>query len=225
MIVSELRCFYIKSGGNTSTSSWARCFFTFKEVISWFEVQINRQYLSIKQKTEVTMTTKKISLYAILLSIGLTLHLIPSFSLFGMKMDFLLAMMFIALKFSDERIEILSIALVFGIASAMTTSMPGGQIPNIIDKLITAFTFYYLTQFVNPKKNRIIQLFITFISTLLSGSVFILSAILITGLTLDFNYLFIFVVIPTAFGNTLIVQLLVEAMEKIKFTKLRSVYK
>ena len=61
-----------------------------------------------------------------------------------MKPDMMLLMMFLAIVLFPEKKNVLVVALGCGLLSALTTGFPGGQIPNIIDKLVTAFVFYFL---------------------------------------------------------------------------------
>ena len=90
------------------------------------------------------MKTKTLVSLAMLLGIGTALHfIIPGFFL-GMKPDMMLLMMFLAIVLFPEKKNVLVVALGCGLLSALTTGFPVGQIPNIIDKLVTAFIFYFL---------------------------------------------------------------------------------
>ena len=92
--------------------------------------------------------------------------------------------------------------LLSGIITAMTTTFPGGQLPNLIDKMITAILVYYLIKAI---KTGVIQMgVIGFIGTLTSGIIFLTSALAIVGLPAPIGILVTTIVIPTAIANTLI---------------------
>ena len=81
--------------------------------------------------------TRKLALNAVLLGIGLVLHQIEP-AIFGVKPDMTLIMLFtIMILNKDSYKSCLVCGIITGIFSAMTTSFPGGQIPNLIDKFVT----------------------------------------------------------------------------------------
>ena len=80
------------------------------------------------------MKTKNIITTALLLAIGMVLHFITPPVYGGIKPDFLLSCMFIAILIQDDFSNALAAGLTAGIMSAMTTSFPGGQLPNLIEK-------------------------------------------------------------------------------------------
>jgi hypothetical protein len=93
-------------------------------------------------------------------------------------------------------------ALLSGAITALTTTFPGGQIPNIIDKLITCFIVYLLIKLLDRFKSKQGTVgFIAFVGTIISGSVFLYSALLLVGLPAPFTILFVGIVLPTAFAN------------------------
>ena len=92
-----------------------------------------------------------------LLAIGLILHQITPGIFGGMKFDFLLIFMFVSILINVKLKNIILTALLGGLLSAMTTTFPGGQLPNILDKIVTCivvfglirlFKNYYLNIFV-----------------------------------------------------------------------------
>lgn len=88
------------------------------------------------------MKTKTLVSLSLLIGIGAALHfIVPGFFL-GMKPDMMLLMMFLAITLFPAKKNVFIVALAAGAISAMTTTFPAGQIPNIIDKLATAFLFY-----------------------------------------------------------------------------------
>ncbi len=165
------------------------------------------------------MKTKNMTISAILLAIGLLLHyIIPGIPfLGGMKMDFLLAMMFIAIFMQEDIKSVIAISLVAGILSALTTTFPGGQPANIVDKLVTGpFVYLMYTNLKSIKigKVEITKLIICFISTIVSGSVFLGVALSINQLPLSFISLFIGVVIPASIVNTIGIVFLDKVLSK-----------
>ena len=149
------------------------------------------------------MKTKTLVSLSLLIGIGAALHfIIPGFFL-GMKPDMMLLMMFLAIVLFPEKKNVFIVAMAAGAISAMTTTFPGGQIPNIIDKLVTAFLFYLL--FIGFKKfsTSVISVSIlTALGTIISGAVFLGSAYYIVSLPGPFVVLFGAVVLPAVLLNT-----------------------
>lgn len=149
------------------------------------------------------MKTKTLVSLSLLIGIGAALHfIVPGFFL-GMKPDMMLLMMFLAIVLFPEKKNVFIVALAAGAISAMTTTFPGGQIPNIIDKLVTAFLFYLL--FIGFKKfsTSVISVSIlTALGTIISGAVFLGSAYYIVSLPGPFVVLFGAVVLPAVLLNT-----------------------
>lgn len=175
----------------------------------------------ISYKKEIKMKTKNMTTSAILLSIGLLLHyIIPGIPfLGGMKMDFLLAMMFISIFMQDDIKGVLAISLTAGIISALTTTFPGGQPANIVDKIITGpfvYYFYMMLQNVITKNKGITKLITSFISTIVSGSTFLIVALSINKLPLSFVTLFLTIVIPASILNTVGIMLIDKVLSKSK---------
>lgn len=147
------------------------------------------------------MNLRKIILSSLLLSIGLVLHQLVPPILFGMKPDFLLSMMFIAIFLCEDYKLSLVIGITAGILTAATTTFPAGQLPNIIDKIITSnliFLLFKVLKFNNQLKISIVS----FIGTLISGTVFLGSAYILVGLPGPFLALILGVVIPATGFNT-----------------------
>ncbi len=148
------------------------------------------------------MNLRKTILSSLLLAIGLVLHqLVPPF-LFGMKPDFLLSMMFIAIILADDYRLTIIIGLAAGILTAATTTFPGGQIPNIIDKFVTCNLVYFMLKLLkNTVNNQIKIVIISLIGTLASGGVFLGAAFILVGLPGSFLTLVIAVILPAALFN------------------------
>ncbi|MDP4090082.1 MAG: tryptophan transporter [Bacillota bacterium] len=155
------------------------------------------------------MNTRKLTLSAILMAIGVILHYIVPGIGDGMKPDAFLSMMFIAILICDDYKSTLAIGFTAGILTALTTTFPGGQIPNIIDKLITCQIVFAIATITKKLYQQVRIFIISIIGTLVSGTVFLLSAQLIVGLPkgLPFSFFFETVVLPTVVLNTVLVVL------------------
>lgn len=150
------------------------------------------------------MNLRKLVTASLLLAIGMILHQMTPPLVMGMKPDFLLAMMFIAIALCDDYKLTVVIGIAAGILTAATTSFPGGQLPNIIDKLITSqIVFLMFKIFKNKLNNQISMITVSIIGTLISGSVFLASALFIVGLPAPFEVLFLTIIIPATAINTI----------------------
>lgn len=140
----------------------------------------------------------------LLLAIGLILHQITPGILGGMKFDFLIIFMIIAILLNPKFQNALLTGLLGGLLSAMTTTFPGGQLPNMLDKLVTCFVLYFLIKMLNKfNLNYIAVGFLGGVGTFISGMVFLTSALYIVGLPAPLMALVIGIVIPTTIINTL----------------------
>lgn len=150
------------------------------------------------------MNLRKLVTASLLLAIGMILHQMTPPLVMGMKPDFLLAMMFIAIALCDDYKLTVVIGIVAGILTAATTTFPGGQLPNIVDKLITSQVAFLMFKIVKTKlSNQISMITVSIIGTLISGSVFLASALFIVGLPAPFEVLFLTIVIPATAINAI----------------------
>lgn len=151
------------------------------------------------------MNTKKMTINAILLAIGALLHYItPAFGL-PMQPDFALIMLFLIIFMNEDYKTALIAGIITGIFTALTTKFPGGQLPNMIDKLITANVVYFaLLPLRNKLKANIKMPIILLLGTVVSGITFLASASFIVGLPASFNVLFIAVVLPATLINAVV---------------------
>jgi hypothetical protein len=154
------------------------------------------------------MNLRKLTLASLFLGIGVLLHYtIPALP-GGMKPDTSLAMMFIAILICEDYKTATVIGFATGILTALTTTFPAGQVPNIIDKIVTSQVIYAIIYLLRNKAPQPIRFFIiSVIGTLLSGTVFLASAQALVGLPpgMTFSALFIMVVIPATIANTVMV--------------------
>ncbi len=154
----------------------------------------------------------------LLLTIGFVLHQITPSILGGMKFDFLIIFMIVSILLNSNFENIILSGLLAGLLSAMTTTFPGGQLPNVIDKIITCLILFIIIRYINKfKSNPIIIGLIGSLGTFLSGTIFLVSAFFIVGLPVPMNLLIISVVIPTTIingiGTVFIYKITKKAME------------
>lgn len=169
------------------------------------------------------MNTKNLVILALLAGIGVVLHTImPSF--LGIKPDMMLAMMFLGIILVPEIKSVVLMGIVTGVLSALTTGFPNGQIPNMIDKFITALIFFGLFLALRKFTNTIVCAgVLTAVGTLVSGTVFLGSAFFLVGLPGPFAALFAVGVLPAIALNTVIMVILYPIAQSIfKRTKLTS---
>lgn len=159
------------------------------------------------------MNVKKMILNAILIAIGALLHQITPALGLPMQPDFALAMLFIIILINDDYKTTLISSLIMGIITALTTKFPGGQLPNIIDKLVTAQIVYIIFKLIGNKLNDNIKIIISLsFGTVISGIVFLFSASILVGLPSSFISLVVIVVLPAALMNILLGTVLYKAI-------------
>ena len=150
------------------------------------------------------MKLKNMILTSLLIAIGLVLHYIVPPIVGGMKPDFLLAMLFVALYIDNSPKNALVAGILAGIFSALTTGFPGGQVANMCDKIVTAFVVMLMIRVFDKFNSNFSVIITAFVGTVISGVVFLQTALLIVGnLPVAFPVLFTTVVIPAALVNTI----------------------
>lgn len=138
----------------------------------------------------------------LLLTIGFIMHQITPGILGGMKFDFLLIFMFIAILLNPKFQNAMITGLLGGLLSAMTTTFPGGQIPNLLDKITTCLVLFVLIKSLQRfNMNSFIVGVLGGIGTIISGMVFLISAYFIVGLPAPMGSLVIGIVVPTTIVN------------------------
>ena len=151
------------------------------------------------------MNTKNLVLMALLVAVGAALYIVVPGINGGMKADFMLTMMFIGIILFPTFKETFLLAVTSGVLSGLFSTFPGGFLPNIIDKFVTGFVFLLvvlaLRKFI---KNIIVNYCIVGLGTVLSGTLFLSMALLLTDVPIDFKYLFLTVVIPTTALNVIV---------------------
>lgn len=163
------------------------------------------------------MNTRTLVSLALLIGIGTVLHAVMPPLFFGMKPDMLLTMMFLGILLYPTRKEVLVLAIATGIVSALTTSFPGGQIANMIDKPVTAFVFLGLLTILRVTQPSILSASVlTAVGTLVSGTVFLSTALVFFGLPQTFVGLFAAVVLPATIVNTIVMVVIFPVVQGIR---------
>lgn len=161
------------------------------------------------------MNLRKLLMAALLLGLGLVLHGLTPPILLGMRPDFLLAMMFMVIMSGTNLMETLVVGFLSGILTALTTTFPGGQIGNMIDKPVTALFAFGLCLLLRRFHPVLKVLVIPFLGTVVSGAAFLGSVAFVAGLPGSFWGLILVVVLPAAVINTATVSLLHPVMGKV----------
>ena len=151
--------------------------------------------------------TKQLVTNSLLLAVGFLLHyLTPAIGL-PMQIDFSLITLILVITLNKSSFNTcIASGLVTGIFSGLTSKFPLGFIPNIIDKITTAIVVYLLLKLLDKTtlSIKIKAIIVNAVGTLVSGVVFLASALILVGLPAPFSLLFVTVVIPAIAVNTVI---------------------
>lgn len=148
------------------------------------------------------MNTKNLVLMAMLVSVGAALYvIIPGFN-GGMKPDFMLTMMFIGILLFPYTKNVFLLAVTTGVISGLFSTFPGGFVPNIIDKFVTAFVFLAAVLIFKKYAAKLpASIALAAGGTALSGAIFLSAAIFVIGADIPFSALFVTVVVPAMLIN------------------------
>ena len=152
------------------------------------------------------MKTKQLVTNSLLLAVGFLLHYVTPAIGLSMQIDFSLITLILVINLNKNSFSTcIAGGIATGIFSGLTTKFPMGLIPNIIDKLVTTVAVYLLIRLLDKTTlhSRIKAVITNAVGTLVSGVVFLVSALLLTGLPAPFSVLFITVVIPAIVVNTI----------------------
>ena len=152
-------------------------------------------------------TTKQLTINALLLAVGFILHYFTPAIGLPMQIDFSLITMILVINLNRNSFSTcLASGVATGIFSGITSKFPLGFIPNIIDKITTAIVVYLLLKLLDKTAlhSKIKAVITNAVGTVISGTVFLVSALLFTGLPAPFSVLFITVVIPAIVVNTIV---------------------
>ena len=149
--------------------------------------------------------TKQLVTNALLLAVGFLLHYVTP-AIGFMQIDFSLITLILVITLNRNSFSTcVASGLATGIFSGLTTKFPLGFIPNIIDKIVTTIFVYLLLKLLDKTtlNSKIKAIVVNAVGTLLSGMVFLASALLLTNLPAPFFVLFTTVVIPATIVNTI----------------------
>ncbi|HET7578729.1 MAG TPA: tryptophan transporter [Bacillales bacterium] len=149
------------------------------------------------------MKTLPLVLSGVLLAVGAVLNVVLPDFFFGMSPDMLLTFMFLAILMFPKAKNVLVIGIATGVLAAITTSFPGGQIPNLVERPFTAFIVFGLFLLLRKNQSIITAAILTIVGTMISGTIFLSFALMIVGLPGGGTFLgfFIAVVLPAAAIN------------------------
>ena len=150
--------------------------------------------------------TKQLVSNSLLLAVGFLLHYVTPAIGLPMQIDFSLITLILVIKLNKNSFgTCLASGVATGIFSGITTKFPMGLIPNIIDKIMTTIAVYLLIRLLDKTTlhNKIKAVITNAVGTVISGTVFLVSALLLTGLPAPFSLLFVTVVIPATIVNTI----------------------
>ena len=153
------------------------------------------------------MKTKQLVTNSLLLAVGFLLHYVTPAIGLPMQIDFSLITLVLIINLNKNSFSTcIASGVATGIFSGLTTKFPLGFIPNIIDKLVTTIFVYLLIKLLDKTAlhSKIKAIVVNAVGTLLSGIVFLVSALLFTGLPAPFFVLFTAIVIPATVVNTVI---------------------
>ena len=162
---------------------------------------------------ERNINVKKMILNAILIAVGTLLHQITPALGLPMQPDFAIVMLFIIILINSDYKTTLISSIIMGIITALTTKFPGGQLPNIIDKLITGHVIYFIFSIMGSRVSDKIKILIGLsFGTIVSGLSFLGSASILVGLPGSFITLVTVIVLPTVLMNIVLGSVLYKAI-------------
>ena len=150
--------------------------------------------------------TKQLVSNSLLLAVGFILHAVTPTLGLPMQVDFSLITLILIINLNKNNFNVgIASGLATGIFSGITTKFPMGMIPNIIDKIVTTIFVYLLIKLLDKTalSSKIKSIAVNAVGTVISGTVFLVSALLLVGLPAPFSVLFITVVIPATIVNTI----------------------
>ena len=150
--------------------------------------------------------TKQLVTNSLLLAVGFLLHYVTPAIGLPMQIDFSLITLILVINLNKNSFgACMAAGIATGIFSGITTKFPMGMIPNIIDKIVTTIAAYLLIKLLDKTAlhNKIKAVITNAVGTLISGTVFLVSALLLVGLPAPFSLLFATVVIPAVVVNTI----------------------
>ena len=161
--------------------------------------------------------TKQLVTNSLLLAVGFLLHYVTPAIGLPMQIDFSLITMILVINLNKNSFSTCLVSgVATGIFAGITSKFPFGLVPNIVDKIITTIFVYLLLKLLDKTAlhSKIKAIVVNAVGTLVSGTVFLVSALLLVGLPVPFSVLFTTVVIPAIAVNTVIGFLVSNICEK-----------
>ena len=152
------------------------------------------------------MNTKNLVLMALLVAVGAALYVVTPGFVQGMKPDFMLTMMFIGILLFPTAKDTFLLGITTGVLSGLFTTFPGGFVPNIVDKTVTAFIFLAAVILLSKiAQNIVAQAVLVGVGTIVSGAIFLSVALFVIGSDVGktFGALFTLVVLPAVAFNAI----------------------
>ena len=153
------------------------------------------------------MKTKQLTINALLLAVGFILHYVTPTLGLPMQIDISLITLILIINLNRNSFSTcLASGVATGIFAGITSKFPFGLVPNIVDKIMTTIFVYLLIRLLDKTTlhSKVKAVIINAVGTLVSGTVFLVSALILVGLPAPFFVLFITVVIPAIIINTVI---------------------
>ena len=160
--------------------------------------------------------TKQLVSNSLLLAVGFILHYVTP-AIGSMQIDFSLITLVLIIAFNKNSFNTcIASGIATGIFAGLTTKFPLGLVPNIIDKIVTTVFIYLLIKLLDKTalSSKIKAIAVNAVGTLVSGVVFLTSALILVGLPASFGLLFVTVVIPAIVVNTVVGFLVSNICEK-----------
>ena len=161
--------------------------------------------------------TRQLVTNALLLALGFLLHYVTPAIGLPMQVDFSLITLILVINLSKNHFSTCIVSgIVTGIFSGITTKFPLGFVPNLIDKIVTTVFIYLLIKLLDKTalSSKIKAIAVNAVGTLVSGVVFLTSALILVGLPASFGLWFVTVVIPAVVVNTVVGCLVSNICEK-----------
>ena len=152
------------------------------------------------------MKTKQLTINALLLAVGFILHYVTPAMGLPMQIDISLITLVLIITLNKNSFgTCLASGLATGIFSGITSKFSMGLILNIIDKIMTTIVIYLIIRLLykTALQSKIKAIVVNAVATLISGTVFLGSALLLVGLPAPISVLFITVVVPAIVVNTI----------------------
>ena len=160
--------------------------------------------------------TKQIVINALLLAVGFLLHYVTP-AIGSIQIDFSLITLVLIITLNRNSFSTcIAWGIATGIFSGITSKFSMGLILNIIDKIMTTIVIYLIIRLLDKTalNSKIKAIVVNSVGTLVSGLVFLASALLLTGLPAPFIVLFTTVVVPAIVVNTIVGFILNSVCEK-----------